>query len=167
MLDDTPPVATGIDISLFDNMTVDALEAKRRRAERENQTDPLEQSLEEATHIGEKKKAHLIELARLYLEDMKDNLLKDQFDLADFYPGTTADEWTEFLSDRIVSTYIKKHKNTLLKISAERNLADPYAKNKRDNLTLMKNIKEEEQEDKQMVVIMRLPDKYSDGDDNV
>lgn len=153
-----------IDISLFDNMTVDALEAKRRKMERENETDPLVESLNEATHINKEKKDNLIKLAKLYLKDMKDNLLKDQFDLAEVYPGTTADDWTEFLADRIVSTYIKKHKNTLLKISAERNLADPYAKNKRDNLTLMKNIKDEEKEDKQMIVIMRFPDRYGDND---
>lgn len=154
-----------IDISLFDNMTVDALEAKRKKMERENETDPLVESLSEATHINQAKKDTLIKLAKMYLKDMKDNLLKDQFDLAEVYPGTTADDWTEFLSDRIVSTYIKKHKNTLLKISAERNLADPYAKNKRDNLTLMKNIKDEEKEDKQMIVIMRFPDRYGDNDE--
>lgn len=154
-----------IDISLFDNMTVDALEAKRKKMERENEVDPLVESLSEATHINQDKKDTLIKLAKMYLKDMKDNLLKDQFDLAEVYPGTTADDWTEFLSDRIVSTYIKKHKNTLLKISAERNLADPYAKNKRDNLTLMKNIKDEEKEDKQMIVIMRFPDRYGDNDE--
>lgn len=154
-----------IDISLFDNMTVDALEAKRKKMERENEVDPLVESLSEATHINQAKKDTLIKLAKMYLKDMKDNLLKDQFDLAEVYPGTTADDWTEFLSDRIVSTYIKKHKNTLLKISAERNLADPYAKNKRDNLTLMKNIKDEEKEDKQMIVIMRFPDRYGDNDE--
>lgn len=158
---DVPP----IDISLFDNMTVDALEAKRLKAEREAETDPLIESLEQSTHINKAKKENLIRLARLYLVNMKDNLLKDQFDLADAFSGTTADEWTDFLSDRVVSTYIKRHKNTLLKASAERNLADPYAKNKRDNLTLMKNIKDEEQEDKQMIVIMRFPDIYGGAKD--
>lgn len=154
-----------IDISIFDNMTVDSLEAKRIKAQREDEMDPLIESLSDATHINNTQREKLIYLASLYLENMKDNLLKDQFDLAEVFPGTTANEWTDFLSDRIVSTYIKKHKNTLLKISAERNLADPYAKNKRDNLTLMKNIKDEEQEDKQMVVIMRFPDRYGGEDD--
>lgn len=149
-----------IDISIFDNMTVDALEAKRNKAVRDNDADPLIESLSDSTHINEAKKKELIRLAELFLDNMKDNLLKDQFDLAEVYPDTTPDEWADFLQDRVVSTYIKKHKNTLLKLSAERNLADPYAKNKRDNLTLMKNIKEEEKEDKQLVVIMRLPDKY-------
>lgn len=149
-----------IDISIFDNMTVDALESKRNKAVRDNDADPLIESLSDSTHINEAKKKELIRLAELFLTNMKDNLLKDQFDLAEVYPETTPDEWADFLQDRVVSTYIKKHKNTLLKLSAERNLADPYAKNKRDNLTLMKNIKEEEKEDKQLVVIMRLPDKY-------
>ena len=151
-----------IDISIFDNMTVDALEAKRNKAVRDNDADPLIESLSDSTHINEAKKKELIRLAHLFLDNMKDNLLKDQFDLAEVYPETTPDEWADFLQDRVVSTYIKKHKNTLLKLSAERNLADPYAKNKRDNLTLMKNIKEEEKEDKQLVVIMRLPDKYNE-----
>lgn len=154
-----------IDISIFDNMTVDALESKRNKAVRDNDADPLIESLSDSTHINEAKKKELIRLAELFLTNMKDNLLKDQFDLAEVYPETTPDEWADFLQDRVVSTYIKKHKNTLLKLSAERNLADPYAKNKRDNLTLMKNIKEEEKEDKQLVVIMRLPDKYG-GDNN-
>lgn len=151
-----------IDISIFDNMTVDALESKRNKAVRDNDADPLIESLSDSTHINEAKKKELIRLAELFLTNMKDNLLKDQFDLAEVYPETTPDEWADFLQDRVVSTYIKKHKNTLLKLSAERNLADPYAKNKRDNLTLMKNIKEEEKEDKQLVVIMRLPDKYAE-----
>lgn len=151
-----------IDISIFDNMTVDALEAKRNAAIRDNDADPLIESLSDSTHINEEKKKELIRLAHLFLGDMKENLLKDQFDLAEVYPNTTPDEWADFLQDRVVSTYIKKHKNTLLKLSAERNLADPYAKNKRDNLTLMKNIKDEEKEDKELVVIMRLPDKYAD-----
>ena len=155
-MDNIPP----IDISIFDNMTVDALESKRNAAIRDNDADPLIESLSDSTHINEAKKKELIRLAELFLTNMKDNLLKDQFDLAEVYPETTPDEWADFLQDRVVSTYIKKHKNTLLKLSAERNLADPYAKNKRDNLTLMKNIKEEEKEDKQLVVIMRLPDKY-------
>lgn len=154
-----------IDLSIFDNMTVDALEAKRNKRLREEDVDPLIESLSESTHINEGKKQKLIHLAQLYLPDMRDNLLKDQFDLADAYPETTADEWSDFLSDRVVSTYIKKHKNTLLRISAERNLSDPYAKNKRDNLTLIKNIKEEEKEDKQLVVIMRLPDKYEEKEE--
>ena len=151
-----------VDISLFDNMTVDALEAKRNASIRDNDADPLIESLSDSTHINAGKKKSLIHLAHLFLADMKENLLKDQFDLAEVYPNTTPDEWADFLQDRVVSTYIKKHKNTLLKLSAERNLADPYAKNKRDNLTLMKNIKDEEKEDKQLVVIMRLPDKYAD-----
>lgn len=151
-----------VDISLFDNMTVDALEAKRNARVRDNDADPLIESLSDSTHINAQKKESLIRLAHLFLGDMKENLLKDQFDLATVYPNTTPDEWADFLQDRVVSTYIKKHKNTLLKLSAERNLADPYAKNKRDNLTLMKNIKDEEKEDKELVVIMRLPDKYAD-----
>ena len=154
-----------IDISIFDNMTVDALEAKRNARVRDNDSDPLIESLSDSTHINEHKKDELIHLAHYFLADMKENLLKDQFDLADKYKDTTVDQWADFLQDRVVSTYIKKHKNTLLKLSAERNLADPYAKNKRDNLTLMKNIKEEEKEDKQMIIIMRMPDKYG-GDNN-
>lgn len=152
-----------IDISIFDNMTINTLEAKRIKTERENETDPLVMSLKQSTHINENKKKQLINLAEKYLEDIRDNLLKDQFDLESKYQGTTIDDWSDFLSDRIVSTYIKKHKNTLLRVSAERNLSDPYAKNKRDNLTLIKNLKEEEKQDKELVVIMRLPDKY-EGD---
>ena len=148
------------DLSALTNTTFVAMEAKRNKTARESQVDPLLESLHESTHISGKKKELLIHLAELYLPDMRDNLLCDQFDLADKYTETTADQWTDFLADRVVSTYITKHKNTLLRASAERNLSDPYAKNKRDNLTLIQNIKNEEKEDKQLIVIMRLPDKY-------
>lgn len=160
--DNYEKVEVPMDLSLFDNMTIDALEAKRNAAVRDNDADPLIESLSESTHINAHKKEALIHLAHLFLANMKENLLKDQFDLATVYSNTSPDEWADFLQDRVVSTYIKKHKNTLLKLSAERNLADPYAKNKRDNLTLMKNIKDEEKEDKELVVIMRLPDKYEE-----
>ena len=107
----------------------------------------------------------MIRLAELYLSDMKSNMNKDQFELAEKYNDTTADEWTTFLVDRVVSTYINKHKNALLKVRAELNLADPYAKNKRDNLTLLQKLEEKSKEDKQDIVIIRIPYKYGDNDD--
>jgi hypothetical protein len=67
------------------------------------------------------------------------------------------------LQDRIVKVYIQKHKRTLLKSAAEDNLADPTAKNKRDNLKLIENLEEKEQQDAQKnVVIIRIPNIYDD-----
>ena len=154
-----------IDLSAFDKDSLDGLEAKRIAKIRENETDPLIDSLKESIHINESTKENMIRLAELYLSDMKSNMNKDQFELAEKYNDTTADEWTTFLVDRVVSTYINKHKNALLKVRAELNLADPYAKNKRDNLTLLQKLEEKSKEDKQDIVIIRIPYKYGDNDD--
>lgn len=156
---------TPIDLSAFDKDSLDGLEAKRLAKVRENEADPLIESLKESIHINETTKANMIRLAELYLADMKSNMTKDQFELAEKYKDTTADEWTTFLVDRVVSTYITKHKNALLKVRAELNLADPYAKNKRDNLTLLARLDEKDKEDKQDIVIIRIPSKYEDNDE--
>lgn len=156
-----------VDLSIFDSTTMEALESKRIKAVRENESDPLIESLKEAKHINDTTREILIKLAELYITDMKKNILKDQFDLEEKYEGTTADEWATFLADRIVSTYINKHKNALLKAKAEANLADPYAKNKRDNIALLNRLDAKENEEKQQIVIIRLPDKYGDDDEEI
>ena len=126
-------------------------------------TDPLAESLSQANHIEEHIKERYLELAQLYLADLANNIFKNQFELTNTYPNTTVDEWNDFLADRIVNTYVQKHKRTLLKAAAEDNLANPLAKNKRDNLQLIKNIEEKEkQESKQNIVIIRIPDIYTD-----
>jgi hypothetical protein len=131
--------------------------------ERNNIDDPLTVSLKEAKHIKDDIKDKYIHLAELYLEDMQKNLFKNQFQLEESYPEYTADEWNDFLSDRIVSVYIQKHKRTLLKTAAEDNLVNPYAKNKRDNLKIIEGIKNEEQQESQKnIVILRIPDIYDD-----
>ena len=151
-----------LDFSVFDKDTYDGLESKRLKKQRETETDPLIESLKESIHINETTKKSMLHLAELFLSDMKNNLTKDQFELEEKYSETTADEWTTFLTDRVVSTYITKHKNALLKIKAELNLADPYAKNKRDNLTLLQRLSDKENESKQNVVIIRIPSKYEE-----
>lgn len=132
------------------------------KKERENEgNDPLTLSLKEATHLTPEKQSRYIYLAELYLGDMQHNLFKNQFELNNVYTDTTVDEWNDFLSDRIVSTYIRKHKRTLLKNTAEDNLADPYAKNKRDNLKLIENLEaQEQQESNKNICIIRIPDIY-------
>lgn len=156
---------TSID-NVFSRDSSDYREAQTINAatrELSNVDDPLTMSLKEAKHIKEELKEKYIHLAELYLEDMQDNLFRNQFQLSDKYPEYSADEWNDFLSDRIVSVYIQKHKRTLLKTAAEDNLANPLAKNKRDNLKLIENIKSEEQQEAQKnIVIMRLPDIYDE-----
>lgn len=153
-----------IDLSAFDNTNINGLEAKRNKKIRENETDPLIESLEQSMHVNENTREMLIRLAHLYLSDMRANMLRDQFSLAAEYPETTIDEWATFLMDKVVSTYINKHKNAMLRAAAENNLADPYARNKRDNLNLLKRLDEKDDEDKQQIVIIRIPYKY--GDEN-
>ena len=99
----------------------------------------------------------------MYTSNMEDNIFKDQFGLAKEYPDTTRDEWNDFLSDRIVSVYINKHKRTMLKNVAELNLANPIAKNKRDNLKLIENLKQQEaSEQNKNICIIRIPDIYDE-----
>jgi hypothetical protein len=137
-------------------------EALSRRDE-----DPLSKALMNATHITSSVKTRYVYLSSIFLENMKDNIFKSQFELAESYPDATADEWNDFLNDRIVSTYLSRHKRTLLKSAAEDNLANPLAKNKRDNLKLIENIEAQERKEAQKnVVIMRIPDIYDEDDDN-
>lgn len=131
---------------------------------RKDDDDPLSVALSQATHLDETKKQRYIYLAGLFLEDMHHNLFKNQFELNNRYPDATIDEWNDFLSDRIVSVYIKKHKRTLLKNTAEDNLADPFAKNKRDNLKLIENLEAQEQaEQNRNICIIRIPDIYDES----
>lgn len=125
--------------------------------------DPLTTALSEATHLKEDKKEKFTNLARIYLEDIQSNIFKNQFDLNKSYPEITADEWNDFLNDRIVSTYLSRHKRTILRSAAEDNLANPLAKNKRDNLKLIENIEEQEKYEAQKnIVIIRIPDIYDE-----
>jgi hypothetical protein len=125
--------------------------------------DPLTDALLDAKHLTNETKTKYIEQTQLLMLNMQDNIFRNQFKLAEEYPEFTADEWNAYLQDRIVSVYINRHKRTLLKIAAEDNLADPYAKNKRDNLNLINSIKEEEQQEAEKnVVIIRIPDIYED-----
>lgn len=128
--------------------------------------EPLTKALNEATHLEDGKKEKFIELATVYLGDIEDNIFRNQFELSKLYEGTTADEWNDFLNDRIVSTYLSRHKRTLLKSAAEDNLANPLAKNKRDNLKLIENIEEQEKyESQKNIVIIRIPDIYDEGEE--
>lgn len=129
----------------------------------DSQSDPLAESLKEATHLDEATRDRYIQIASVYTENMQKNIFRDQFELNENYPEITIDEWNDFLSDRIVSTYIAKHKRTLLKSAAEMNLANPYGKNKKDNLQLIKNIEAAEQsEANKNICIIRIPDIYDE-----
>ena len=130
--------------TLFSKESHDYIAATTKNVNRPiSSTDPLNVSISQATHLDDKQKERYLSLADMYTSNMEDNIFKDQFGLAKEYPDTTRDEWNDFLSDRIVSVYINKHKRTMLKNVAELNLANPIAKNKRDNLKLMENGQEE------------------------
>lgn len=131
--------------------------------ESENNMDPLGAALKEAAHLDEATKERYLKIAEYYISDMAKNILLDQFELNKKYNEVSIDEWNDFLSDRIVSTYITKHKRTLLRAAAEFNLSLPGAKNKRDSLQVIKNIEEQEQgEANKNICIIRLPDVYDE-----
>lgn len=148
------------DSSTYKNTT---LVNKITRASIDKETDPLQESLSEATHLDEPTKKRYLHLASIYTSDMQHNIFRDQFELHNNYQDITIDEWNDFLQDRIVSTYIAKHKRTLLKAAAESNLSDPTGRNKRDSLQLIKNIEEEEQAERNRnICIIRIPDIYDE-----
>lgn len=127
--------------------------------------DPLTNAIKEAAHLKEEVKEKYINLAACFLDDMQLNIFRNQFQLAKNYSKFSVDEWNDFLNDRIVKVYITKHKRTLLKASAEDNLANPLAKNKRDNLKLIENLQaQEDSENAHNIVIMRMPDIYDEDD---
>ena len=135
-----------------------------KSSSKEDRLDPLTIALSEATHLEDKKDRYIY-LAKMYTDDMQRNIFRNQFDLNKYYPDVTIDEWNDFLTDRIVSVYINKHKRTLLKAAAEDNLANPIAKNKRDNLQLIRNIEEQEQsENNRNICIIRIPDIYDEAE---
>lgn len=128
--------------------------------------DPLTSSLAVATHITEDVKKRYLYLAEVYMSSMQENIFLTQFDLHTKYSDITIDEWNDFLNDRIVSVYINKHKKTILRNAANANLADPTAKNKRDNLKLIENLQEQDKLDAQKnVVILRIPDIYDNPEE--
>lgn len=138
-------------------------EGSKVNAERINRVDPLIESLGQAEHLDSERKAKMIEIAEKYLSEMRDNIFRDQFELNEHYPDVSIDEWNDFLADRIVSTYINKHKRTLLKNKAESSLATPQSKNKKDNLQLLKEMNDaDSRENVSNIVIMRIPDIYSE-----
>jgi hypothetical protein len=125
---------------------------------RERDIDDLIENIKLAANINEHKRNMFLRLADLFLPKMSDMLFKNQFDLAKEFPETTADEWTSFLMDNMVAKYIGRHKNMFLKSTAENNLSDPYAKGKKDSLNLVEKINNEvKQDNKQNIIIMRIP----------
>lgn len=146
-----------------DSKEYQARVALNKAIEVDNTPDPLATALGEATHLDDGTKQRYTYIANIYTSDMQKNILKDQFELNKDYPDITIDEWNDFMSDRIVSTYIAKHKRTLLKAAAEFNLALPGAKNKRDSLQLIKTIEDAEQgEMNKNICIIRIPDIYDE-----
>lgn len=145
---------------ILETNVVDKNNADRNVAFREKEIDDLVDNIKYASHINESKRALFLRLAEMYLPDLDVNLFKNQFDLAKKYEDTTADEWTSFLVDNMVSKYVQKHKNIFLKASAENNLADYSAKGKKESLSLIEKIDaENKEESKQNIVILRIPGK--------
>ena len=154
------PFSSEASLAILDKVSPEYREAKLTNHTKRPKTS-LEEAIEVSGHLSKEKKALFISLAHLYLEDMAHNIFKSQFDLSKDYPLYSIDEWQEFLTDRIVSVYIDKHKRTVLKTAAEDNLASPDAKNKRDSLKLIEAYEAKERKEAQKnVVIIRLPDVY-------
>ncbi len=142
--------------------TLERLEGKRIKKQRLEELDNLVEVINMASHLNNERKNLYVRMAELYTKNnFRENLFKDQFRLSTEFPETTYDEWNMFLNDRLVKTYLDRHKRTLMLAGANENLLDPTGKNKLDNLNLIKSLEEKEKNySNQQVVIMRLPDKY-------
>lgn len=137
---------------------IEKIEGKRLKRARMDELDNLVEHIERAGHLNDEKKTLYKKLAEYFTEEFRENLFNDQFTMADKYTDTTFDEWSTFLNDRLVKTYVDRHKRTMLKNNAEANLNDPYSKGKRDTLNLLKSLEEKDKNySNQNIVIMRIP----------
>lgn len=104
----------------------------------------------------------MVSLGELFVENLKENLILDGFELDEKYMTYNQDDWLTFLTLPPVSTYRKKNINALASVRAERELVDGTSKIK-DAMSLRDDIERREaKESNAKFVIFRLPvkDRY-------
>lgn len=139
---------------LAENTTPVALEfAKMRKKDPKN--NELYLNLAKATYLGSEQKVLFLNMTEKFLSDTKTNLFLDQFALNDKYPTYSLDNWVDYLSDRIVTKYIEKHRKVRMKSLAELQLLNPDTSNKTQSLKMLKDLETHKKDNN--IVIYRIP----------
>ena len=123
--------------------------------ERDPENNELYLNLMLAEYLNPEKKELFLAMTRLFVSDPRTNLFLDQFALNEKYPRYTLDNWVDYLSDRIVTAYITKHRKVRMKSIAEMQLLDPDTSNKSQSLKMLKDLESNKKDNN--IVIYRIP----------
>lgn len=123
--------------------------------ERDPENNELYLNLMLAEYLNPEKKELFLSMTRLFVSDPRTNLFLDQFALNEKYPRYTLDNWVDYLSDRIVTAYITKHRKVRMKSIAEMQLLDPDTSNKTQSLKMLKDLETTKKDNN--IVIYRIP----------
>lgn len=141
-------------LSLAKKTTPEAIE-HRLEKERDPENNELYLNLMLAEYLNPEKKELFLAMTRLFVSDPRTNLFLDQFALNEKYPRYTLDNWVDYLSDRIVTAYITKHRKVRMKSIAEMQLLDPDTSNKSQSLKMLKDLETTKKDNN--IVIYRIP----------
>lgn len=141
-------------ISLAKKTTPEAIQHTLDK-ERDPENNELYLNLMLAEYLNPEKKELFLSMTRLFISDPRTNLFLDQFALNEKYPRYTLDNWVDYLSDRIVTAYITKHRKVRMKSIAEMQLLDPDTSNKSQSLKMLKDLETTKKDNN--IVIYRIP----------
>lgn len=123
--------------------------------EKDPENNELYLNLMLSEYLNPNKKELFLSMTRLFVSDPRTNLFLDQFALNEKYPRYTLDNWVDYLSDRIVTAYITKHRKVRMKSIAEMQLLDPDTSNKSQSLKMLKDLETNKKDNN--IVIYRIP----------
>ena len=141
-------------ISLAKKMTPEAIRHSLDK-ERDPENNELYLNLMLSEYLNPNKKELFLSMTRLFVSDPRTNLFLDQFALNEKYPRYTLDNWVDYLSDRIVTAYITKHRKVRMKSIAEMQLLNPDTSNKSQSLKMLKDLETTKKDNN--IVIYRIP----------
>lgn len=141
-------------ISLAKKTTPEAVQ-HRLDKERDPENNELYLNIMLAEYLNPEKKELFLAMTRLFISDPRTNLFLDQFALNEKYPRYTLDNWVDYLSDRIVTAYITKHRKVRMKSIAEMQLLNPDTSNKSQSLKMLKDLEITKKDNN--IVIYRIP----------
>lgn len=141
-------------ISLAKKTTPEAIQHSLDK-ERDPENNELYLNIMLAEYLNPEKKELFLAMTRLFVSDPRTNLFLDQFALNEKYPRFSLDNWVDYLSDRIVTAYITKHRKVRMKSIAEMQLLDPDTSNKSQSLKMLRDLEITKKDNN--IVIYRIP----------
>ena len=141
-------------LSLAKQSTPEAIQHSLDK-ERDPENNELYLNIMLAEYLNPEKKELFLAMTRLFISDTRTNLFLDQFALNEKYPRYTLDNWVDYLSDRIVTAYITKHRKVRMKSIAEMQLLNPDTSNKSQSLKMLKDLETTKKDNN--IVIYRIP----------